>query len=57
MLQRFHSNIHSRSSCDLNRTEATWSAAYGAAEDTRANADEAPVTTAQPGDEIDTAAT
>jgi hypothetical protein len=41
----------------LNRTEATWSAAYGAAEDTRANADEAPVTTAQPGDEIDTAAT
>jgi hypothetical protein len=26
-MQRFHWDVHSRSSCDLNRTEATWSAA------------------------------
>ena len=47
-MQRFHWDVHSRSSCDLNRTTATWSAAYWAAEDTHANPDEAPVTTARP---------
>ena len=55
-MQRFHWDVHSRSSCDLNRTEATWSAAYWAAEDTRANADGGPGDHGQPGDEIDTAA-